>query len=168
MTTDAILNLTEAIEMAPNRSGKESENQGARWQAVLARDNSQDGSFVFAVSSTGVYCRPSCPSRRPRRENVTFFSKPDQAEKAGYRACLRCRPRAIGGNATTEMVKAMCRYIERHLDGRPGQPGSVEYHYPSVIQAKDGAIHVTYSYFVPGGKSIKHVRFNEDWVKAGD
>ena len=56
----------------------------------------------------------------------------------------------------------------RHLDGRPDQPGSVEYHYPSVIQAKDGAIHVTYSYFVPGGKSIKHVRFNEDWVKAGD
>jgi hypothetical protein len=56
----------------------------------------------------------------------------------------------------------------RHLDGRPDQPGSVEYHYPSVIQAKDAAIHVTYSYFVPGGKSIKHVRFNEDWVKAGD
>ncbi len=87
-----------------------------RWQSVLARDASQDGKFVFAVSSTGVYCRPSCPARRPRRENVTFFSKPDQAEKAGYRACLRCRPRAIGGNGTTEMVKAMCRYIEHHLD----------------------------------------------------
>ncbi len=56
----------------------------------------------------------------------------------------------------------------RHLDGRPDQPGAVEYHYPSVIQAKDGAIHVTYSYFVPGGKSIKHARFNEEWVKAGD
>jgi predicted neuraminidase len=56
----------------------------------------------------------------------------------------------------------------RHLDGRPDQSGSVEYHYPSVIQAKDAAIHVTYSYFVPEGKSIKHVRFNEEWVKAGD
>jgi len=56
----------------------------------------------------------------------------------------------------------------RHLDGRPDLPEAVEYHYPSVIQANDGAIHVTYSYFVPGGKSIKHARFSEDWVKAGD
>src|SRR6202142_1366931 len=115
MTTNAILNLTEATEMAPNQSGK-SESLDLRWQAVQARDARQDGKFVFAVSSTGVYCRPSCPARRPRRENVTFFSKPDHAEKAGYRACLRCRPRAIGGNGTTEMVKAMCRYIEHHLD----------------------------------------------------
>src|SRR6185295_12241912 len=69
-----------------------------------------------AVSSTGIYCRPSCPSRRPRRENVTFFRKADEAEKAGYRACLRCRPKAIGGNKQSEMVKAVCRYIERHLD----------------------------------------------------
>jgi len=86
------------------------------WEAVLARDASRDGSFVFAVSSTGVYCRPSCPSRRPRRQNVSFFSGPNQAEKAGYRACLRCRPRAIGNNARTEMAKAICRYIEQHLD----------------------------------------------------
>ena len=56
----------------------------------------------------------------------------------------------------------------RHLDGKPGQAGPTQYHYPSVIQARDGSIHVTYSYFVPEGKSIKHVRFNEDWVKAGD
>lgn len=57
---------------------------------------------------------------------------------------------------------------KRHLDGSPAAPGTNEYHYPSVIQAKDGAIHVTYSYFVAEGKAIKHVRFNEDWVKAGD
>jgi predicted neuraminidase len=57
---------------------------------------------------------------------------------------------------------------KRHLDGNPAAPGPNEYHYPSVIQAKDGAIHVTYSYFVAEGKAIKHVRFNEDWVKAGD
>ncbi|HEV2448334.1 MAG TPA: sialidase family protein [Candidatus Sulfopaludibacter sp.] len=56
----------------------------------------------------------------------------------------------------------------RHLDGRPDQPGAVQYHYPSVIQAKDGAIHVTYSYFVKQGKSIKHARFAEEWVKAGE
>ena len=104
--------MTRSIE------NRRSENLPAenQWQAVLARDANQDGSFVFAVSSTGVYCRPSCPSRRPRRENVTFFHQPDEAEKAGYRACLRCRPKAIGGNKQAEMVKAVCRYIERHLD----------------------------------------------------
>ena len=57
---------------------------------------------------------------------------------------------------------------KRHLDGNPEKPGNVQYHYPSVIQAKDGFIHVTYSYFVPEGKAIKHVRFNEEWVKAGE
>jgi predicted neuraminidase len=57
---------------------------------------------------------------------------------------------------------------KRHLDGSPSQQSKNQYHYPSVIQAKDNAIHVTYSYFVPEGKAIKHVRFNEDWVKAGD
>lgn len=87
-----------------------------RWKAVLARDGTQDGAFVFAVSSTGVYCRPSCPSRRPRRENVTFYRSSTEAEKAGYRACLRCRPRTMSGNARAEMVKAVCRYIEQHLD----------------------------------------------------
>jgi AraC family transcriptional regulator of adaptative response/methylated-DNA-[protein]-cysteine methyltransferase len=108
MTTNAILNSTKDFGMARNN-----ENQ---WQAVRNRDAGQDGRFVFAVSSTGVYCRPSCPSRRPRRENVTFFARPNDAEKAGYRACLRCRPRAIGGNAQMEMLKAVCRYIEQHLD----------------------------------------------------
>jgi predicted neuraminidase len=57
---------------------------------------------------------------------------------------------------------------KRHLDGDPTHPGKNQYHYPSVIQTKDGFIHVTYSYFVPEGKSIKHIRFNEEWVKAGD
>lgn len=56
----------------------------------------------------------------------------------------------------------------RHLDGRPDKNVNSQYHYPSVIQASDGAIHVTYSYFTPEGKSIKHVRMNEDWVKQGD
>ena len=90
-------------------------NNESRWQAVLTRDPDHDGKFVFAVSSTGVYCRPSCPARRPRRENVAFFSKPDAAEKAGYRACLRCRPKSSVGNPQMEVVKAICRYIDQHL-----------------------------------------------------
>jgi AraC family transcriptional regulator, regulatory protein of adaptative response / methylated-DNA-[protein]-cysteine methyltransferase len=111
MTTSAILNVNSATEMAQSNN-----NDHGYWQAVLARDASRDGSFVFAVSSTGVYCRPSCPSRRPRRENVMFFRQPDEAERAGYRACLRCRPRAAGGNGQMQMVKSVCRYIEQHLD----------------------------------------------------
>src|SRR5437773_5028407 len=64
------------------------------WEAVLARDAVSDGRFVYAVRSTGVYCRPSCPSRRPKRESVSFFAGPDLAEVAGFRECRRCRPRA--------------------------------------------------------------------------
>ena len=58
--------------------------------------------------------------------------------------------------------------FRRHLEGRPETQGPQQYHYPSVIQSRDGAIHVTYSYFTPEGKAIKHARFNEDWVRAGD
>jgi AraC family transcriptional regulator, regulatory protein of adaptative response / methylated-DNA-[protein]-cysteine methyltransferase len=90
--------------------------EDSRWQAVLARDGASDGKFVFAVSSTGVYCRPSCPSKRPRRENVTFFRRPQEAETAGFRECLRCRPKAITGNPRQELMKSVCRYIEQHLD----------------------------------------------------
>lgn len=65
------------------------DRDGERWATVLARTA---GTFVYAVSSTGIYCRPTCPSRRPRRDRVRFFDTPAQAEGAGYRACLRCRP----------------------------------------------------------------------------
>src|SRR5450432_564274 len=112
MTSNAILNPTELVEMAGDNMNN---NNESRWQAVLTRDSDHDGKFVFAVSSTGVYCRPSCPARRPRRENVAFFSKPDAAEKAGYRACLRCRPKSSVGNPQMEVVKAICRYIDQHL-----------------------------------------------------
>jgi AraC family transcriptional regulator, regulatory protein of adaptative response / methylated-DNA-[protein]-cysteine methyltransferase len=72
-----------------------------QWQQVMARDARQDGRFVFAVRTTGIYCRPSCPSRRPRRESVEFFADPQQAERAGYRACLRCKPTEISAQAQT-------------------------------------------------------------------
>jgi AraC family transcriptional regulator of adaptative response/methylated-DNA-[protein]-cysteine methyltransferase len=87
-----------------------------RWDAVVARDGRRDGDFVFAVSSTGVYCRPSCAARRPRRENVQFFARPEEAEQAGYRACLRCRPKAFRENPESQEIKKICRFIEQHLD----------------------------------------------------
>ena len=70
-----------------------------KWQQVIARDARQDGRFVFAVRTTGIYCRPSCPSRRPRRDSVEFFPTPNEAERAGYRACLRCKPTEISSQA---------------------------------------------------------------------
>jgi AraC family transcriptional regulator, regulatory protein of adaptative response / methylated-DNA-[protein]-cysteine methyltransferase len=89
-----------------------------RWQAVVDRDRALDGAFVFGVSSTGIFCRPSCPAKRPRRENVSFFDQALQAEQAGYRACLRCRPKAVDGNPQSALVRAMCRYIEQHIEDR--------------------------------------------------
>src|SRR6266567_9015010 len=67
------------------------------WQATLARDSRADGTFVLAVRSTHIYCRPSCPARRPLRRNVTFFRTRAAAERQGYRPCLRCRPNEISG-----------------------------------------------------------------------
>lgn len=64
----------------------------ARWRAVSQRDQAADGTFYYAVRSTGVYCRPNCPSRRPKRENVSFFEQMEDASAAGYRPCLRCTP----------------------------------------------------------------------------
>jgi AraC family transcriptional regulator, regulatory protein of adaptative response / methylated-DNA-[protein]-cysteine methyltransferase len=117
MTTNAIL-AEEIVKGMPARQPKPEFQIASdpRWNAVIARDAAHDGEFVFAVSSTGVYCRPSCAARRPRRENVQFFAKPEQAESAGYRACLRCRPRSFSGNAESDGVKAICRFIEQHLD----------------------------------------------------
>src|SRR4051794_13945737 len=118
MTLNAILAGKSQDAMPPQMISKE-QTTGAderKWSAVLLRDSSCDGQFVFAVSSTGIYCRPSCAARRPRRENVQFFPAPDAAERAGYRACLRCRPKALSGNAESDVIRAICRFIEQHLD----------------------------------------------------
>jgi AraC family transcriptional regulator, regulatory protein of adaptative response / methylated-DNA-[protein]-cysteine methyltransferase len=90
------------------------------WQAVLNRDTRFDGVFYYAVQSTGVYCRPGCPARRPRREQVTFFSSCEAAEKAGYRACKRCRPQeAMELSTRVELVERACRLIETAVDAPP-------------------------------------------------
>ncbi|MDQ7262931.1 bifunctional DNA-binding transcriptional regulator/O6-methylguanine-DNA methyltransferase Ada [Paracoccus sp. PS-1] len=84
-----------------------------RWQQVLARDAAVDGAFVYAVRTTGVYCRPSCPSRRAKPQNVTLYASPDQAEAAGFRPCRRCNPRGASvAEANAALVAAACRLIE--------------------------------------------------------
>jgi AraC family transcriptional regulator, regulatory protein of adaptative response / methylated-DNA-[protein]-cysteine methyltransferase len=92
-------------------------NSQEMWDAVLARDATADRAFVYGVRSTGVYCRPSCPSRRPNRESVAFFSSADVAEIAGYRECRRCRPRqgVVVPTGLSE-VRAACAFIAAHAD----------------------------------------------------
>ncbi len=88
-----------------------------RWRAVLARDRRADGEFVYAVSSTGVYCKPSCASRRPRRDRVVFFDQAVEARRAGYRACRRCRPdEATAADPWIDKVRRACVYLE-NVDG---------------------------------------------------
>jgi AraC family transcriptional regulator of adaptative response/methylated-DNA-[protein]-cysteine methyltransferase len=83
------------------------------WKAVEERDSRSDGQFVYAVRSTGIYCRPSCPSRRPQRDKVEFYSLPEAAEQHGFRACKRCVPRnAPPGDATLRAVSRVCRQID--------------------------------------------------------
>jgi AraC family transcriptional regulator of adaptative response/methylated-DNA-[protein]-cysteine methyltransferase len=89
-----------------------------RWQSVGAREGAFDGLFVYAVSSTGVYCRPSCPSRRPRREHVAFFDSPAAAERAGYRACKRCRPNVAPSDPWVQKIQRACVYLA-NVEGHP-------------------------------------------------
>lgn len=86
------------------------------WGAVQRRDQSADGSFVYAVRSTGVYCRPSCPSRPARRENVTFYADANAAEKAGFRPCKRCHPNENPDDRTAEAIRQACQWIETAED----------------------------------------------------
>lgn len=88
------------------------------WRAVLARDAAWDGRFVYAVRTTGIFCRPSCPSRRARRERVTFFPTPAEAEAAGYRACKRCRPATAGPSTAERAVQTARAYLDAHTDER--------------------------------------------------
>jgi AraC family transcriptional regulator of adaptative response/methylated-DNA-[protein]-cysteine methyltransferase len=90
------------------------------WRAVQTRDISCDGLFYYGVRTTGVYCRPSCASRQPKRENVQFFALPEAARQAGFRACLRCRPDETEVNdPQAELVQGLCRLIEQHLEEPP-------------------------------------------------
>lgn len=89
---------------------------GNYWGAVQTRDRRADGLFVYAVRSTGIYCRPSCPSRKPQREQVMFFQLPEAAEQRGFRPCRRCRPRSARlRDPRIEAVARVCREIDRRV-----------------------------------------------------
>jgi len=86
----------------------------AAWQAVLARDTRFDGNFYYAVTTTGIYCLPSCAARKPKRANAEFFASCFEAERAGYRACRRCKPdEGTAQSAWSVRIKKACRLIEQ-------------------------------------------------------
>src|SRR5690348_18404271 len=84
------------------------------WAAFMRRDRSWDGRVIGAVHTTGIYCKPSCPARRPKRENVTFYSSTEEARAAGFRPCLRCKPDEVGRDR--EAVAKAVKLIEQAED----------------------------------------------------
>ena len=85
------------------------------WNAVLRKDRTHDGRFLFGVVTTGIYCRPSCGSRTPLRRNVRFYASAGEAERDGLRPCRRCRPaEAAGPDAAGDRIRALCDYIRGH------------------------------------------------------
>jgi AraC family transcriptional regulator, regulatory protein of adaptative response / methylated-DNA-[protein]-cysteine methyltransferase len=123
----------------------------ARWEAVRRRDRSADGAFCYAVRTTGIYCRPSCAARLPRRDNVEFHADAAAAEKAGFRPCKRCQPNAQGPLARQAAVVARaCRQIEQaeelpRLDELARAAGMSAFHFHRVFKAATGVTPKAYA-----------------------
>ncbi len=125
------------------REGVSPVERDPRWSRVRARDASADGAFVYAVRTTGVYCRPSCGARLARPEHVAFHESAEAAERAGFRPCKRCKPRAPSRDARSEVVTAMCRILERAgqaptLEALAGQVGLSPFHAHRTFKAATG------------------------------
>jgi AraC family transcriptional regulator of adaptative response/methylated-DNA-[protein]-cysteine methyltransferase len=91
------------------------------WNAVVSRDTADTGEFFYAVKTTGVYCRPTCGSRRPLRKNVEFFATSAEARERGYRACKRCRPDAAAENRSVSPINAVVHELARQIEANPEQ-----------------------------------------------
>jgi AraC family transcriptional regulator of adaptative response/methylated-DNA-[protein]-cysteine methyltransferase len=127
-------------------------DEDARWRAVRTRDATFDGAFFYGVRSTNIYCKPSCPSRKPLRERVEFFPSVNEAESAGFRACRRCAPReAATPDPRIVMVVRACRLIERATDASPSladlsrQLGVSRHHLQRTFKSVTGVTPLQYS-----------------------
>lgn len=130
-----------AIQSTMNLDPQDDEDP--RWAQVVARDRSADGQFIYAVSTTGIYCRPSCPSRQANRGNVSFHDGPEAARAAGYRACRRCRPDEPGEAQTARRIARACRLIETaeappSLAALAAAAGLSPYHFHRLFKAATG------------------------------
>ncbi|MBV9907879.1 MAG: bifunctional DNA-binding transcriptional regulator/O6-methylguanine-DNA methyltransferase Ada [Hyphomicrobiales bacterium] len=154
-----------AIAPAPARDEE-------RWQAVERRDPEFDGKFFFAVRTTGVFCRPSCASRPAKRENVSFFSTVAEAEKAGYRACKRCRPdRLDASDPQIETVKRACAKIEQaeeapKLAELAAAAGLSPYHFHRVFKTITGVTPKAYAAETRARRAADKLRTAETVTEA--
>jgi AraC family transcriptional regulator of adaptative response/methylated-DNA-[protein]-cysteine methyltransferase len=131
-------------------SARTAPSDDARWAAVVARDRASDGTFYTAVVTTGIYCRPSCPARRPKRENVRFYATCADAEAAGFRPCKRCKPRQASGHEHAKGVAHACRLIEQaseppKLEELAEAVGLSPYHFHRVFKAITGVTPKAYA-----------------------
>lgn len=130
----------------------------ARWRAVLARDASFDGQFFFGVKTTGIACRPSCPSRSAKRENVRFFELLEEALAAGFRTCRRCKPEGISQTQTdANRIARACALLEGaeervKLDELSGAVGLSPYHFHRLFKSVTGVTPRQYQAEVRAGR----------------
>ena len=167
--TEAAYNQCDTM-MMPRANNEEN-----RWQAVLERDRTSDGVFFFGVMTTGVFCRPSCPARRPLRKNVKFFTSIQAAEAAGLRACMRCKPKdATSGN--TALVERLCRHMEANSDQKitlealSKFAGLSPFHLQRVFSAELGISPAKYLQALRFSKfkqSLKKNSVTTAWAEAG-
>jgi AraC family transcriptional regulator, regulatory protein of adaptative response / methylated-DNA-[protein]-cysteine methyltransferase len=142
--------LTMATQRA-SRPAPGSSTEDSRWRAVERRDRAADGTFVYSVRTTGVYCRPSCAARLPRRENVTFHADCAEAERAGFRPCKRCRPNEPAlADQQAAAVAAACRLIEEAEEtpslGALAQAAALSrFHFHRVFKAVTGVTPKAYA-----------------------
>lgn len=149
MTRPMPRTLSNATSASPGYSAPSLDD--TRWAAVIARDAAFDGRFYYAVETTGVFCRPSCPARRPNRANVGFHDTAEDAESAGFRPCKRCKP---GGPTLVERhagrVREACRLIEAaadapKLDDLAAAVGLSPYHFHRIFTAALGVTPKAYA-----------------------
>lgn len=139
-------------------------DEDVAWAAFLARDTSYDGRFVVAVRSTGIYCKPSCSARRPKRENVAFYTDGPAARQAGFRACLRCRPDERARDA--QAVAAALKWMQQHdapltLDALAARVGYAPHHFHRLFKRTTGVTPAAY------GRRLRSERLTRALAEEG-
>jgi len=148
------------------------ERDDSRWQAVMERDPRADGAFFYAVSTTGVFCRPSCGARTPLRTNVSFYREASEARRAGFRACKRCKPEtAAPQQRQMELVVDACRWIERaerepSLGELSRALGFSPYHFSRVFKSLVGVTPKQYAIAHRSRIAAKNLKTSKDVTSA--